>query len=120
MQKQFHSIASDYLRGAMLQFAMRKAADLAGESFYHGLGIESLGGDDVLVFAEDSWRKYSLSIDFDYPQYAQKLFLRAFQSAYLAYMRELPNGLHPSLPDLVAAFEAQVGLQDTPPSTAST
>lgn len=113
MGQQLHSVASDYLRGAMLQFAMRKAADLAGESFYHGLGLDSLGSDDLLIFAEDAWRKYSLSIDFDYPQYAHKLFLRAFQAAYLVYMRELPNGVHPSLPDLVVAFEAEVGLQTT-------
>ena len=110
MEKQLHSVASDYLRGAMIQFAMRKAADLAGESFYHGLGIESLGGDDLELFAEDFWRKYSLTIDFDYPHYAHKLFLLAFQSAYLAHMQQLPHGKHPGLPELVAAFEAEVGL----------
>jgi hypothetical protein len=110
MEKQLYSVASDYLRGAMLQFAMRKAADLATESFYHGLGLDSLSSDDLAVFAEDSWRKYSLSIDFDYPHYAQKLFRQAFQMAYLAYMQELPNGVHPSLPDLISSFEAEVGL----------
>ena len=89
MEKQLYSIASDYLRGAMLQFAMRKAADLAGESFYHGLGIESLGSDDVLIFAEDAWGRYSLTIDFDYPHYAHRLFLRAFQTAYLAYHQRI-------------------------------
>jgi hypothetical protein len=111
MEKQLHSVASDYLRGAMLQFAVRKAADLAGESFYHGLGIESLGGDDLALFAEDFWKKYSLSIEFDYPHYAHKLFLRAFQTAYLAYLRELPNGVHPGLPDLLSAFEVEMGLR---------
>jgi hypothetical protein len=111
MENQHHSVASDYLRGAMIQFAMRKAADLAGESFYHGLGLESPGSDDLLIFAEDAWRKYSLTIDFDYPHYAHQLFLRAFQAAYLAYMRELPNGVHPSLPDLLSAFETEIGLQ---------
>jgi hypothetical protein len=116
MEKQLHSVASDYLRGAMLQFAMRKAADLAGESFYHGLGLDSLGIDDLHIFAEDAWNKYSLSIEFDYPRYAHKLFLRAFQAAYLAYLRELPNGVHPSLPELLAAFEAEEGIQTTPQS----
>jgi hypothetical protein len=111
MEKPLHTVASDYLRGAMLQRAMRKAADLAGESFYHGLGLDSLGTDDLRIFAEDAWGKYSLSIDFDYPHYAHTLFLRAFQTAYMAYLRELPNGVHPSLPDLVSAFEVEMGLR---------
>jgi len=113
MEKPFHTVASDYMRAAMLQFAMRKAADLAAESFYNGLGLDSLGSDDLLIFSEDAWAKYSLSMDFDYPHYAHKLFLRAFHAAYLAYMQGLPNGAHPSLPDLVAAFELEAGLQTT-------
>jgi hypothetical protein len=110
MEKQSHSIASDYLRTAMLQSAMRKASELAKEGFYHGLGTLEMGDEDLALFAEDAWRRYTLTIDFDYPSYAQRLFVEAYQMAYHAYARDLPNGLHPNLQILIAEFEAKRGL----------
>jgi hypothetical protein len=114
MDKQVHSIASDFLRGSMIQFAMRKAAELARESFYHGLGGDDLGDEDLAYFAEDVWEKYTLTIGFDYPDYAHRLFLQGYRMAYRAYSRELPKGLHPNLQILVAQFETEMGLQTSP------
>lgn len=110
MDKQLHSIASDVLRATMLQFAMRKASELAREGFYHGLGLLDIGDEDLALFAEEAWQKYTLTIDFDYPRYAHSLFLQAHLLAYRAYARELPHDLHPNLQILIAEFETQMGL----------
>jgi hypothetical protein len=110
MDKQVHSVASDFLRGALIQFAMRKAAELAREGFYLGLGSGDVGNEDLALFAEEAWGKYTLSISFDYPRYAHTLFLQAYRMAYHAYSRELPKGLHPNLQELVEEFESESGL----------
>ena len=114
MDKQVHSIASDFLRSRMIHYAVRKAADLAGDNFYYGLGITEVGDEELAFFAEDAWRTYTLAISFDYPRYAHTLFIQAFLKAYHVYERELPNGLHPSLPVLAAEFEIEVGLAHNP------
>jgi hypothetical protein len=111
MDKQVHSIASDFLRSSMVQYGMHKAAELARESFYHGLGSDSLSDEDIAFFAEEAWGKYTLTISFDYPGYAHTLFLTAYRMAYRAYAQELPKGLHPNLPILVAEFETGLGLR---------
>jgi hypothetical protein len=110
MDKQLHSVASNFLRTAMLQYAMRKASDLAGEGFYFGLGTVDLRDEDLALFAEEAWRTYTLTIYFDYPGYAHSLFLQAYQMAYRAYAQGLPNDLHPNLPILIAEFETRMGL----------
>ena len=110
MDKQVHSIASDLLRVAMIQSAMRHAAELARESFYHGLGIGDIPDTELVPFAEDAWRKYTLRVTFDYPDYAHTLFVHAYQMAYQAYARELSKGLHPNVPILAEEFEALRGL----------
>lgn len=55
MDKQVHSIASDFLRIRMIHYAVRKAADLAGDNFYYGLGITEVGDEELAFFAEDAW-----------------------------------------------------------------
>jgi hypothetical protein len=110
MEKQVHSIASDFLRTYMIQSAMRKAAELARDNFYYGLGSMDISGEDLSFFAEDAWRSYTLTISFDYPRYAHTLFLQAYQRAYRAYEGELPHGLHPNIPILATEFEIEMGL----------
>ena len=105
-----HSIASDYLRSAMLQYAMRKASELAKEGFYHGLGTLEMGDEDLALFAEEAWRRYTMTINFDYPRYAHTLFLQAYSMAYRTFATELPNDLHPNLQILIAEFEKERGL----------
>ena len=110
MDKQMHSTASDVLRRFMIQNAMRKAAELAQDNFYYGLGIADVGNKELAYFAEEAWRIYTLTISFDYPHYAHALFVRAYQTAYHLYEGELPRGLHPNLPVMVAEFETEMGL----------
>jgi hypothetical protein len=110
MDKQVHSIASDFHRTTMLQFAMRKASELAREGFYHGLGTLEMGDEDLALFAREEWRRYILAIDFDYPSYAHTLFVDAHRMAYRAYASALPEDVHPNLQILVAEFETEKGL----------
>ena len=110
MDKQTHSIASDYLRTTMLQYAMRKASELAREGFYNGLERLEMGDEDLTLFAQDAWHRYTLMISFDYLSYARRVFVQAYQMAYRAYARDLPNDLHPNLKILIAEFEIEVGL----------
>jgi hypothetical protein len=114
MDKQVHSIASDFLRNYMIQNAMCKAAALARDNFYYALGITDIGDEDLDFFAEDAWRIYTSTIHFDYPSYAHTLFLQAYRMAYHVYELELPNGHHPSLPILAAELEVELGLASNP------
>jgi hypothetical protein len=110
MEKQMHSIASDYLRGAMLHYAMRKAAELAKEGFYHGLETLDMEDEGLSLFTEEAWQRYTLTITFDYSRYAHRLFLQAYGMAYHAYATELPNARHPDLQTLITEFEKERGL----------
>jgi hypothetical protein len=110
MDKQVHSIASDFHRTVMIQFAMRKASELAREAFYHGLGTLEIGDEDLALFAEEEWRRYTRTIDFDYSSYAHTLFIDAHRMAYRSYARALPHDSHPNLQILIAEFETEMGL----------
>jgi hypothetical protein len=111
VEKRFHTIASDFQRSALLQLAMRKAVELARDSFYHGLAVEDLTEYDQSLFAEDAWTRFSQTVSFDYPDYAHTLFLLAFQAAYRASAHDLPRGIHPDTHALANTLEIELGLQ---------
>lgn len=107
MNGQFYSIASDFQRGAMIQVAMRRAGEIARESFYHGLLVGDLGEAELRVFAEDAWRRFSMRVTFDYPDFAHDLFLRAYRMAYHAYADDLPRGMAPNTYVLAQVLEEE-------------
>ena len=51
MNGQFYSIASDFQRATIIQVAMRRAGEVARESFYHGLMLGYLGDAELALFA---------------------------------------------------------------------
>lgn len=106
--KPYHSIASDFQRAAMIQMAMRKAGDVARESFYHGLIISDLGDAEVTLFAEDAWERFYRIVTFDYPDYAHEVFLRAYRLGYAAFAVELPRGAHPNTHALAEQLEDEM------------
>ena len=118
MDRHLHFIGDDFQRRAMIQTAMRKAIELARDNFYHGLMMDALTDDDLALFAGEAWKAYDRVIEFDYPTYAQSLFLQAYRMAYQVYQRDLPHGVHPSTVTLTEEFEEQAGLlpHDAPPS----
>jgi hypothetical protein len=115
MEKHLYFIADDLQRRAMIQTAMAKAIELARDSFFHGLMIDPLDDSDLQVFADEAWKAYDRIIEFDYPTYAQALFLQAYLMAYRVYQRDLPHGIQPRAASLAESFEADIGLASTAP-----
>jgi hypothetical protein len=115
MEKHLYFIADDHQRRAMIQAAMAKAIELARDSFFHGLMIDALDDSDLQVFAGEAWKAYDRIIEFDYPTYAQALFLQAYRMSYRVYQRDLPHGIQPSAASLAESFEADIGLASTAP-----
>lgn len=108
MDKPYYSVASDLQRDMLIQTAMRRAGDVARESFYHGLMVSDLGDNEVSLFAEDAWARFTLLVTFDYPGYAHALFQRAYVVAYRAFSFDLPRGTHPDTHALAAALEDEI------------
>ena len=108
MDKPFHSVASDYQRVAMIHVAMRRACEIARESFYHGLIADHLGDSELTLFAEDAWERFSNTVIFDYPAYAHELFKRAYRVAYQAFSENLPHGIHPDTSSLAEKLEDEI------------
>ena len=108
MNGQFYSIASDFQRAAIIQVAMRRAGEIARESFYHGLMIGDLGDAELALFADDAWGRFSTTVTFDYPNYAHDLFLRAYRMAYRAFADDLPRGIHPNTYVLAELLEEEL------------
>lgn len=108
MDRPFHSIASDFQRTAMIHIAIRRAGEIARESFYHGLMLGDLGDSEVALFAEDAWQRFSQTVMFDYPNYAHEIFQRAYRMAYQAFAEDLPRGIHPDTRVLAEKLEAEM------------
>lgn len=108
MDKPYYSVASELQRSVLIQTAMRRAGEVARESFYHGLTVGDLGNEELALFAEDAWERFKLLATFDYPGYARALFQRAYFVAYRAFSVELPRGNHPDTHALAAALEEEI------------
>lgn len=108
MEKPYYSIASEVQRGMLMQTAMRRAGDIARESFFHGLAVDDLGDDELALFAEDAWARFTVLVTFDYPGYAHMLFRRAYLVAYRAFCVELPRGGRPDTQALAEELEAEI------------
>jgi hypothetical protein len=115
LEKHLYFIADDLQRRAMIQNAIGKAIELARDSFFHGLMIDALDDSELQVFADEAWKAYDLTNEFDYPTYAEALFLQAYRMAYRVYQRDLPHGIQPSAASLAETFEADIGLASPAP-----
>lgn len=108
MDKPYYSVASEMQRSVLIQTAMRRAGDIARESFYHGLMMDDLGDGEVILFAEDAWQRFTVLATFDYPGYAHALFQRAYLAAYRAFCFDLPRGQHPDTHALAEVLEEEI------------
>lgn len=108
MEKPYYSVASDIQRAMLIQTAMRRAGDIARESFYHGLLADDLRDEELLLFADDAWERFTVQVIFDYPGYACALFRRAYLVAYRAFSVDLPRGARPDTHALAAVLEDEI------------
>lgn len=116
-QQHTHSIADDHHRSALIRAAVQKGVEQARGDFYYALLTEGLDDESVALFAREAWEALARHMTFDYPQFAQKLYIQAYQSAYRAHLHALASGQHRTTAELVADIEAEIGL--TPPPSAS-
>jgi hypothetical protein len=107
--ERIHSIADDYQRRALLWQACRKAMDLADEDFYHAMTTTGLDDESLRTFARAAFGAYTATIVFDYPGYADSLFLKAYTLAYRDHLRALMNGARCSMAATLAEVEAGIG-----------
>lgn len=108
-----HSVADDRQRQTLLWQACRKAMDLADEDFYHAMTTTGLDDASLRTFAGAAFAAYTTSIAFDYPAYAESLFLKAYTLAYRDHLRALMNGARLSLAATLAEVEAGMGHMTT-------
>jgi hypothetical protein len=112
-EKRFHSIADDHQRAALLRSAISKGQEQARGDFIYALLTDGLDDESLTLFAREAYDTRFHQIEFDYPQFAQSLFLGAYRLAYRARLRDLANGQHHSADELVALVEAEAGLIST-------
>jgi aminopeptidase N len=112
-----HSIANDHHRAALIHMAAQKGVEQARGDFHFALMSEGLDDETIALFAHDAWEALTRRMVFDYPQFAQKLYLHAYRSAYRAHLNALASAEYHTTAELVAAIEAEIGL--TPPAGAT-
>jgi hypothetical protein len=105
-----HHIADDCQRGALVHMAVHKGMEQARSDFMYGLAVDDSDAGYVTLMAHEAWEAFSRPVEFDYPQYARTLFLRAFQSGYQTHLKNMAAGKHESAQELVAVIETQLGL----------
>jgi hypothetical protein len=111
--ERIHSIADDHQRRALLWQACRKAMDLADEDFYHAMTTTGLDDESLRTFARAAFGAYTATIVFDYPGYADSLFLKAYMLAYRDHLRALMNGSRLSPAAVLNEVEAGLGLANS-------
>lgn len=109
-----HSIANDQHRAALVRMAVQKGVERARGDFHFALMSEGLDDETIALFAHDAWEALAQRMVFDYPQFAQKLYMQAYRSAYRAHLNALANGDYHTTAELVAAIETEIGLTSPP------
>lgn len=112
-----HSIANDHQRAALVRAAAMKGVEQARGDFYYGMLMEGQDEESIAIFADEAWDMFSRHTEFDYPQFARKLYVQAYRSAYSKHVQALASGHSLTTAELFAAVEAEIGL--TPPDSAS-
>jgi hypothetical protein len=108
--KHLHHIADNHQRGALMGRAIDKGMEQARGDFFYALLVEGLDDQGLSMVAGEAWKAYSRHVEFDYPRFAQTLFLRGFKLGYRTHLRNVADGRHESAHELVAVLEADMGL----------
>jgi hypothetical protein len=111
--KHLHHIADDHQRGALVRIAVDKGMQQARGDFFYALLVEGLDDESLTMMAREAWDAISRYVEFDYPQFAQTLYLHGFRLGYRTHLRNLAAGKHESAHNLVAILEAEMGLSST-------
>lgn len=109
----YHHIADDHSRALLMQYAIRKGMEQARGDFYYGLLADGLDDAGLTLCAREVWSAYHRRVTFDYPQFAEMLFLHAYRTAYRQHLQDVASGRHTDPAVLARSVEVALGLLDT-------
>lgn len=106
----YHHVADDQHRGQMVAHALRKGIEQARGDFFYAMLTEGLDDEGLSLCAHEAWNAYHRQVTFDYPQFAETLFLRAYRDAYRRHLHDVARGKHTDTLALARAVEIAFGL----------
>lgn len=108
----YHHIADDSHRGRLMQHAIRKGIEQARGDFFYALLTDGLDNEGVALCAREAWNAYHRQIMFDYPHFAEKLFLHAYRAAYRRHLQDVASGRHTDPVAMARAIDLDFGLAE--------
>lgn len=108
----YHHIADDSHRGRLVQHAIRKGMEQARGDFYYALLADGLDDEGLTLCAGEAWSVYHRQIMFDYPQFAETLFLHAYRTAYRRHLQDVASGRYTDPVALARAIDLDFGLAE--------
>ncbi|HEX6799265.1 MAG TPA: hypothetical protein VF116_16265 [Ktedonobacterales bacterium] len=106
----YHHVADDQQRGLLVQHAVRKGIEQARGDFFYAMLADGLDDEGLSLCAHEAWNNYHRQVTFDYPQFAETLFLHAYRTAYRRHLEEVARGGHTDPPALARTIEIALGL----------
>lgn len=106
----YHHVADDHQRGRLVQHAIRKGIDQARGDFFYALLTDGLDDESLGLLARDAWAAYHRQVTFDYPQFAETLYLHAYSTAYRGHLEVVASGRHTDPVALARTIEIALGL----------
>lgn len=108
----YHHIADDYHRGLLVEYAIRKGIEQARGDFFYALLADGLDDAGVDLCGREAWNAYQRQVTFDYPHFAETLFVHAFRAAYRQHLEDVARGQHTDSVALARAIEVSFGLAE--------
>lgn len=106
----YHHVADDQQRGLMVQHAARKGIEQARGDFFYAMLADGLDDEGLSLCAHEAWSAYHRRVTFDYPHFAESLFLHAYRAAYRRHLDEVASGRHTDPVALARTIEIALGL----------
>lgn len=106
----YRHIADDYHRNLLVQHAIRKGIEQARGDFFYALLADGLDDAGLDLCAHEVWAAYHRQVTFDYPQFAETLFIHAYRAAYRRHLEDVARGQHTDPLALARTIEVGFGL----------
>lgn len=106
----FHHIADDHHRNLLVQHAIRKGIEQARGDFFYALVPDGVDDETLGHFGRDAWAAFHRQVTFDYPQFAETLYLHAYRTAYRRHLDDVAHGRHTDPVALARTIEIALGL----------
>ncbi|HEX6799409.1 MAG TPA: hypothetical protein VF116_17000 [Ktedonobacterales bacterium] len=101
----YHHIADDSHRSLLVRHAVLKGIEQARGDFFFALLADGLDDEGVALCAREAWNVYHRQVTFDYPQFAETLYLHAYRAAYRRHLEDVTSGRHTDVLALARTIE---------------